>query len=80
MRLIGHNFENSPEYIIYASLPKKSHTSAGSIIQPPRIDSSTQEACPSSLNLIGQGLSCWLTDWRVRDGHTDSAHTEADAN
>lgn len=43
-------------------------------------DSSTQEACPAGLNLIGQGLSCLLTDWRVRDGQTGSVHTKADAN
>lgn len=43
-------------------------------------DSSTQEACPTGLNVIGQGLSCLLTDWRVKNGQTGSVNTKADAN
>lgn len=57
--------------------PNHIHQQGSQCIQS---DSSTQEACPAGLNLIGQGLSCLLTDWRVRNGQTGSVHTKADAN
>ena len=43
-------------------------------------DSSTQEACLGSPNLIGHGLSCLLTDWRGPTVETVSVHAKADAD
>lgn len=77
MRDCTHNFENSRVHDLGLVAQITSISMGPQCIWS---DSSTQEACPAGLNLIGQGLSCLLTDWWVRNGRTGSVHTKADAN